>query len=69
MSAPTTLIRFSGVAFTDRDLDNGDELHITATNADGEIVANGFGTVAAVTHRPRRDNPDVIERIHTVKVT
>lgn len=64
-----TLIRFSGVAFTDRDLDNGDELHVTVTNADGEVVANGFGKVASVTHRPRRDDESVIERIHTVKVS
>lgn len=64
-----TLIRFSGTAFTDRELENGDELHITATNADGEVVGNGFGTVSAVTHRPRRDDATVIERIHSVKVT
>lgn len=62
------LIRFSGVAFTDRDLENGDELHVQVVNSAGETVADAFGAVSAVTFRPRKDSPETIERIHSVKV-
>lgn len=64
-----TLIRFNGTAFVERDLENGDEVHITVATTDGTVIADSFGKVASVTHRPRRDDETVIERIHTVKVT
>lgn len=69
MSDDTTLIRFNGTAFTDGTLDNGDEVHITVAATDGTVIADAFGKVASVTHRPRRDDDTVIERIHTVKVS
>ena len=69
MSDDTTLIRFNGTAFTDRALDNGDEVHIIVAGPDGSVIADAYGKVASVTHRPRRDDESVIERIHTVKVS
>lgn len=63
------LIRFSGTAFTDADIDNGDEVHVQVVNDMGGVIADGIGKVAAVTDRPRRDDPTVIERIFSVKVS
>lgn len=65
----TSLIRFTGTAFSDKTFENGAELHVTVTTPAGEVVADAFGKVAAVTFRPRKDAPDVIERIHSVRVT
>lgn len=65
----TPIIRLSGTAFTDAQLDNGQEVHVVITNGDGVDIANGFGKVQAVTDRPRKDSPDIIERIFSVRVS
>lgn len=63
------LIRFSGTAFVEGDLDNGQELHLAVVTDDGRQVADAFGKVTAVTFRPRKDAPEIIERIHSVRVS
>lgn len=62
--------RVSGKLAVDDQLLRGDEVLVTITNADGEIVVAGHGYVKGIgflTHRPA-DAPEWVERVHTIKL-
>jgi hypothetical protein len=67
-----SIVRVSGGATLQQDLDKGDEVHVIVSTMDGEIVANGYGHVVAVTFKDTRDEHGTVtqtERIQTVKIS
>jgi hypothetical protein len=69
----STLLRMSGGVFTHRELRKGEEIHVQVVDADGVVVADGYGRVVAVQFKDTLDKEsgDVTgtERIHSVKVS
>lgn len=65
------LVRFSGSVFVDRDLPKGEEVHLQVVGRDGEILANGYGKVVAVSFKDTVDKYENThtERIHSVQVS
>ncbi len=67
-----SVIRISGGAMLLKELAKGDEVHMVVSGMDGEIVANGYGHVVAVTFKDKLDEHGIVaatERIQTVKIT
>lgn len=69
----STLLRMSGGVFTHRELRKGEEVHLQVVDADGQIVADGYGRVIGVAFKDKLDKEtgDVVEteRVHSVKVS
>lgn len=69
---PTSaVLRVTGSIHLHRELAKGEEAHVQVVDADGVCVADGYGTVVAVSFRDRRDehgNVTETERGHTLKV-
>lgn len=63
------LVRFSGDAFVHRHLTKGEEVHLQVVDADGQVVADGYGRVVGVSFRDKLEDGNVVEttRVHSVK--
>lgn len=63
----------SGRPFAHRELAKGEEVHLQIVDADGEVVADGYGRVVGVAFKDviDKDTGSVLgtERIHSVKVS
>lgn len=72
-SAPTkSRAGVSGRLFTHRELSKGEEVHLQVVDADGEVVADGYGRVLAVAFKDKFDADGELvetERFHSIKVT
>lgn len=66
-----TVLRMSGGVFTHRELSKGEEIHLQVVDADGQVVADGYGRVIGVAFKDKIEDGVVVqtERIHSVKVT
>lgn len=67
-----SLLRVSGGIFTSRELQKGEEVHLQVVDADGTVVAEGYGKVVAVGFKDRFDEHGHVtetERSHSVKVS
>lgn len=67
-----SVLRISGGAMVHRELAKGDEVHLVVAGMDGEVVADGYGRVVAVSFKDKLDKDGVVtgtERIQTIKVT
>ncbi len=67
-----SIVRVSGGATLQQDLDKGDEVHVIVSTMDGEIVADGYGRVVAVAFKDHYDEHGTItqtERVQTVKIS
>jgi hypothetical protein len=66
-------IVLSGRPFAKRDLEKGEELHVQVVDADGVVVADGYGKVIGVQFKDKLDKEtgDIVktERIHQVKIS
>lgn len=65
------LLRLSGAQSLERELRKGDEVHLALSDADGNVIASGYGRVVGVAFRDRTDHEGFVvgtERIHTVKL-
>lgn len=72
LEPPTTsTFRITGALGEDaRELYVDDAVRVQVMNADGEIIADGYGDVVAVgfkRHRPAKSRP-YVERIQTIKL-
>jgi hypothetical protein len=68
----STLMRVSGGVFTHRQLTKGEEVHLQVVDADGVVVADGYGRVVGVAFKDKLDkdgNVESTERVHSVKVS
>lgn len=66
-----SLLRVSGGIYTSRELAKGEEVHLQVVDADGTVVADGYGTVVGVAFKDKRDEHGHVsstERSHSVKV-
>lgn len=66
------LLGFSGKVFVHRELVKGEEVHLQVVDADGTVVADGYGRVVGVAFRDRLDEHGQVtatERVHSVKVS
>lgn len=73
-SAPTiSVIQLSGAPICETELAKGTEIHVQCINVEtGEVVANGYGRVEALSFKDKRDEDDnVVEtrRTHHAKVS
>jgi hypothetical protein len=67
-----SLLRLSGAVFTHRELTKGEEIHLQVVDADGAIVADGYGRVLSVQFKDQYDkdgNVEATERVHGAKVS
>ena len=67
-----SLLRLAGGLFTSRELAKGEEIHVSVADADGQVVAEGYGKVVAVSFKDRFDEHGHVtetERAHSAKVT
>ncbi len=67
-----SLLRFSGGLFTARELSKGEEVHLQVVDADGTVVADGYGRVLGVAFKDKVDehnNVTATERVQSVKVS
>lgn len=67
-----SVIRISGGVFTSRELSKGEEIHLQVVDADGQVVAEGYGRVVGVAFKDRFDEHGHVtetERSHSVKVS
>lgn len=64
-------LKVSGPLNVERDLKKGEEIHVRVVDADGQIIADGYGNVVAVAFKDHRDKDGILvdtERIHTAKL-
>lgn len=63
-------VKISGGLTLDHDLQQGDNLHVVVSNADGEVIAQCAATVGPIGFKPLRQSGSVIgtERVHTAEV-
>lgn len=67
-----SLLRISGGIFTSRELSKGEEVHLQVVDADGAVVADGYGRVLAIAFKDKADehnNITATERVQSVKVS
>lgn len=68
----TAIVRVSGGVIAKRDLEKGEELHMQIVDMDGEVIADGYGRVLAVTFKDTVDEHGTVtatERVHSAKIT
>lgn len=69
----TAVVTLSGRPFCHRELAKGEEVHLQLVDADGQIVADGYGRVIGVAFKDKldKDSGDVVsvERVHSIRVT
>ena len=68
----TSVLRVSGAIFTHRELEKGEEVHMQLVDADGVIVADGYGKVIGVAFKDKLDEVGTVtatERIHSLKMS
>lgn len=66
------IVRVSGGAIVQQDLEKGQEVHVVVSTMDGELVADGFGRVVSVAFKDKVDELGSVvqtERIQTVKIS
>lgn len=69
-SAPDkAIVRFTGDALVHRQLLKSEEVHLQLVDADGVVVADGYGRVVGVSFRDKLEDGEVVEttRVHSVK--
>ena len=67
-----SVLRMSGGVFTQRELKKGEELHLQVVDADGVVVADGYGRVVSVLFKDTIDEHGTVtatERIQGAKIT
>lgn len=68
-----SLIRFvRSIAFLDRDLQKGEEIHVQILDTAGNVVGNGYATVDSIEFRDNRDKDGHVvstDRVALVKLT
>lgn len=67
----TGIVRITGGLVIGRDLDKGTEVHLQLVGMDGEVIANGYGHVVAVTFKDTYSEGVVVstDRVHTLKIS
>lgn len=68
----TAILRMSGGVFVHRQLQKGEEVHVQVVDADGVVVADGYGRVVGILFKDKLDEHGVVtatERVHSVKVS
>lgn len=67
-----SILRVAGGMYTTRELSKGEEVHIQVVDADGQVVADGYGRITTVAFKDKIDEHGSVtatERLQGAKIT